>query len=125
MAKTLPKRSEVREEVTWDIKSVYPSDTAWEDAMQEAAAAIPQLARFAGHLGESGATLLEALAQRDALLLKVARLGLYSEMQVAGDTTDQAALGRNERTDGLQARAAEAAAPFEPEILALDPTRLD
>ena len=32
MAKTLPKRSEVPEEHTWDIKSVYPSDAEWEKA---------------------------------------------------------------------------------------------
>src|SRR5690242_15095108 len=123
MLKTLPKRSEVREEVTWDLHSVYANDQAWEDAFQAASAAIPRLARFQGRLGESGATLLEALHERDALTIDVARVRLYAGMQAAGDSTDQIALGHVERAETLSARASESGAFFQPEILALGPER--
>jgi oligoendopeptidase F len=58
MAKTLPKRSEVAQDVTWDLHSVYPSDAAWETDYQEDLGAIPILERIQGKLGESGALLL-------------------------------------------------------------------
>ncbi len=119
MAKTLPRRSEVREADTWDIASVFPSDAAWDAAYRDAEAAVPGLEQYAGHLGDSGATLWTALQARDTLLLQVARLSLYAGMQVAGDTAEQAYLARSERADGLQARADEAAAYMDPEILAL------
>jgi oligoendopeptidase F len=124
MAKTLPKRDEVPEEVTWDVRSVFASDADWEAAMRAANEAIPGLERFRGKLGESGSRLLEALETRDALLNDIAKISLYAGMQAAGDTTNQTYLARNEQADSLQARAAGAGAYFEPEILALDPARL-
>ena len=124
MVKTLPKRSEVRQEVTWDLQSVYPTDAAWETALQEASAEIPGLEHFRGTLGESGARLLDALETRQALLLRVARIALYAAMQAAGDTTDQEFTARDDRANSFQARATGAAAFFEPEILAIGPERL-
>jgi oligoendopeptidase F len=51
MAKALLKRSEMPAETLWDVQSVYPSDAAWEQAYQAAAAAIPGVARYQGRLG--------------------------------------------------------------------------
>ena len=84
MVKTLPKRSEVRQEVTWDLQSVYPTDAAWEAALQEASAEIPGLEHFRGTLGESGGRLLDALETRQALLLRVDNVPLQAG-QVAQD----------------------------------------
>jgi oligoendopeptidase F len=123
MAKTLPKRGEVAQDVTWDLQSVYPSDAAWEAAYQEALRAIPSLERFQGKLDESGALLLEALQTRDELMNRINRVSLYAGMQQAADTADQAAAARTQQAGSLQARAAGAAAYFDPEILALDPAR--
>jgi oligoendopeptidase F len=123
MAKALLKRSEMPAETLWDVQSVYPSDAAWEQAYQAAAAAIPGVARYQGRLGESGAVLLEALRARDALTNTLARIVLYPDMQMAGDNADQAATARTDQAGGLWARAAGAMAFFEPEILGLDVDR--
>ena len=35
MAKELLKRSEVKEEFTWDLTALYPDTAAWEHAVAE------------------------------------------------------------------------------------------
>ncbi len=124
MAKPLPKRSEVPEEVTWDIKSVFPSDEAWEAAYQKTNEQIATMGRFSGRLGESPATLLEALQARDAFMAGVDRVAVYGGMQATSDITDQAYLARSEQAEGLTARAYASISYYEPEVLALGPEKL-
>lgn len=47
---TLPRRSEIPIEQTWDLASAYPSDAAWEDAARESLAAVPSLSQICAHL---------------------------------------------------------------------------
>ena len=124
MVAVLPKRDEVPEEQTWDIKSVYASDEAWEEAYKQAEQQIPGMGRFSGRLGESAAVLLEALQARDQFFADVLRVAVYGGMQASGDTTNQDYLARQEKGQGLMARAGAAASYFEPEILALDKDRV-
>ncbi len=124
MAKPLPKRSEVPEEVTWDIKSVFPSDEGWEAAYNEATASLAGMGRFREKLGDSPCALLEALQARDELLSEVERILLYGNMQLTSDTGEQAYLARSDQAEGLMSRASAAVAYYEPEILALDPDKL-
>ncbi|MDQ2808754.1 MAG: oligoendopeptidase F [Chloroflexota bacterium] len=121
MATTLPKRSELPQEQTWNLESVFPSDAAWEAAYTGISPEIAALGRYQGRLAESGATLLEALQTRDDLILRVARISLYAGMQLAGDTADARFTARDEQTGSLWARALAAASYFEPEILAIAP----
>ena len=88
MATTLPKRSELPQEQTWNLESVFPSDAAWEAAYNGIGPEIDALAHYQGRLAESGATLYKALQTRDDLIMRVARIGLYAGMQMAGDTSD-------------------------------------
>ena len=125
MAKTLPKRSEVPVEHTWDITSVYADDKAWEKAYEETKNELDSLGRFQGKLGESAATLLEALTTRDDYLAKVVRIYVYAGMQTTGDVGDQEAQARAQQAQGLLARAGGALAYFEPELLAIPPDRLE
>ena len=124
MPTTLPRRADVPVEETMDLTNIYPSDAAWVAAAQAVEAAVPGLDRFRGRLGESPAVLLEALQARDALVLAAGRLGLYARLQVSADNGDQAALGRVDQAGSLNSRVGAAAAYFQPEILALNPTQL-
>src|SRR5215204_4431137 len=124
MAKTLPRRSEVLADHTWDLQSVFPSDAAWDDAYIQTGLAVQGLGRFAGKLGGSAGELLEALRARDQVLAAVSRLSVYAGMQLTGDRNEQAYVARSEQSDSLSARAAGAAAFFEPEILAIPAERL-
>ena len=125
MPTALPRRADVPEEHTWDLHSVFPSDEAWEAALTEVSAALPDLETFRGKLGDSSATLLQALQTVDAVMTRVARIWLYAAMQAAGDTGDPRYIARQQQAMSLSARAQAATAYLQPELLALDPARLE
>src|SRR3954447_1393709 len=125
MPKTLPKRSEVPVEHTWDVYSIFPSDQAWEAAYKSASEALSELERYQGRLGESGATLLEALRTRDRVQSDVMRVYQYANLQLEGDIGNQTYTAFGDQATTLYARTAGAAAYFDPEILAIEPSRLE
>ncbi|HRI57889.1 MAG TPA: oligoendopeptidase F, partial [Anaerolineae bacterium] len=59
---SLPLRSEIPVEQTWDLASVYPTPADWEAACAELTAQLPALAAFRGRLAEGPATLLALLS---------------------------------------------------------------
>ncbi|MDQ5823838.1 MAG: oligoendopeptidase F [Chloroflexota bacterium] len=124
MVAVLPKRNEVPEEQTWDIKSIYASDEAWEEAYKRVEQQMESMGRFSGRLGESSAVLLEALQARDEYLADVLKVVVYGGMQASGDITNQDYVARQDKGQGLLARAAAAVSYYEPEILALSTERV-
>ncbi|HEX8230885.1 MAG TPA: oligoendopeptidase F [Chloroflexia bacterium] len=125
MVAVLPKRNEVPEEQTWDIKSIFASDEAWEEAYKRAEQQMENMGRFSGRLGESAAVLLEALQARDEYLADVLKVVVYGGMQASGDITNQDYVARQDKGQGLLARAAAAVSYYEPEILALSTERVN
>jgi len=124
MPTSLPKRAEVPEHNTWDLRSVFPSDEAWETELAQVSAELPGLEAFRGKLGESAATLLQALQSVEAVMTRVGRIRLYAQMQVASDTADPSYVARGQQAIALVARTRAASGYIEPEILALEPARL-
>ncbi len=124
MTTALRKRSEVPEDMTWDARSIFSSDEAWEAAVAEATAGFGDLEKYAGRLGESADTLLEALKRRDDLAVQVFHIYQYAGMYHFGDMNDQASIARYGKSVGLIGRYLSASAFFEPEILTIDPSRL-
>ncbi|HLK56387.1 MAG TPA: oligoendopeptidase F [Chthonomonadaceae bacterium] len=117
MAETLPPRSEVPREFTWNADSLFPSDEAWEAEFQSITEYLPSLDRFRGRLGESPALLLEWLGTTEALMKRMGKVGLYAMMFSTVDTTDQQASARTSRARGLGARMSAATAFAAPEML--------
>lgn len=119
MTQSIPKRSEVPANRTWDASTVFPSDAAWEKAITKIKDRLPVLAEFQGRLGENPATLAEWMASienMEELLLKVR---LYANMLYQVDTTDQDAYARKNRAQSLVAEAIGTTAFAEPEIIAI------
>ncbi|HEY7093864.1 MAG TPA: M3 family oligoendopeptidase, partial [Ktedonobacterales bacterium] len=117
---SLPKRSDVPVEQTWDKSSVYASDAKWEAALRDATRAAPNLGRFRGRLGESASIMLEALRTRDEWQALIWRIRWYAAMQVKVDVTDQKAAAQHSQALELIARVEAALAYLDPELLALD-----
>ena len=124
MPDTLPKRSDVPNEQKWNVESVFPSTEAWEAEFTRVGGLLAEFADYAGHLGDSAATLTAALAKRTEVGLVMRKVGLYAGMLRSGDTGDQAASALSSRAGGLAARFASATAFYEPELLAVDPDTL-
>ena len=116
---SLPARSRVLPELTWNIADIYPSDEAWEAEMLRLAGRLEALQRFEGRLGESPAWLLKWFDEWGPLRLAVSRAATYAHMQHDVDTTDQAAAARNARAQALQSQLLSATAFAKPELLAI------
>ena len=123
MAATLPARSEIPVEHTWDAASIFASPGAWEGACQEVRAALPAVDRFPGRLGDAG-TLLEFLAVSEDLQYRLGLIVVYATLGSAVDSADQEAAARAERARTLASEVRAALAFAEPELLALGVDRL-
>ena len=48
----IPKRSEVAKENTWAIEDIFPTDEAWEKALEDFKKLPEKVAAYKGRLGE-------------------------------------------------------------------------
>jgi oligoendopeptidase F len=124
MAPSLPARSEVAVEHTWDAASVFASPADWEAECDAVRGALPDLARFPGRLGEGPGVLLDFLALSEDLQYRLGRIAVYATLGSAVDSADQEAAARGERARTLAAEVRAALAFAEPELLALGVERL-
>jgi oligoendopeptidase F len=115
----LPTRGELEVATTWNAESVFPSTEAWEAEFARVAASLPSLHSFAGRLAEGPQTLLAAREASETLMRRLWHLAVYSGLDSAVDTTNQAATERNGRVQGLFGQFMGAAAYLEPELLAI------
>ena len=122
--KTLPARKDVRAGDTWDLASLFRSDTEWEDALQVWEDRIPQFAPYAGTLGESPERLAECLTHELAFDREGDRLGTYAHLRASEDTAAAAAQRMTGRFQHVATRAGAAASFIRPEIMAIEPARL-
>ena len=59
--KSLPKRTDVREHDTWDLRSLFASDAEWDVALLEWEKRIPLFRDYVGTLSESADKLAQCL----------------------------------------------------------------
>jgi len=123
-ADRVPSRAEVRLDDTWDLASLFPSDSAWEAAFAEWEKKIDGYARFRGRLGESAAVLAECLTFDTSVDRLGDRVGTYAFLKASEDVSNSAYQGLKARFMGVAARAGEAASFIRPEILSLPDDRL-
>jgi oligoendopeptidase F len=115
----LPNRSEIDPQYTWNAESVFASIEAWEKEYASLAASLPGLRSFQGRLAEGPAVLLEARTAIETLEQRLWRLAVYSGMDSAVDTANQAATERDSRVQGLFGQFLAAIGYVQPELLAI------
>lgn len=117
--KTAPKRSQVPEEFTWNLKDMFPSDEAWL-AEYEALKALPeQLAAYKGRLGESAETLLAYLRLDDEISLRLNKLYGYASCAADQDTGNSFYQDLRGKAMSVLTAVSSASAFAAPEIMAL------
>ena len=124
-AQALPKRSEIPTELTWNLAAIYATDADWEAEFARVAALLPGIAAFAGRLGESAATLLDAFSTRDRAGEALGRLFVYAHMRLHEDSANSAYQALADRVSTLANDFNTASAYMTPEILAIPQERLD
>jgi oligoendopeptidase F len=125
MLQALQKRSDIPQEYTWNLESIFPSDENWERDYQTLQSRLPELEALKGTLAQSGQVLLTVLQKRDDIFKELERLYVYASMRKDEDTTNSTYQAMSDRAMQLYVRAATVSSFIEPEILALPQTTLD
>ena len=119
MIKALPPRSEVDERFTWDRESVFPDVAGWEQAVESILARLPDLAEFAGHLGDSPEAMADWFDASERVHRLMGRVLVYTSMAYAVDVGDQGAAARADRARSVSARLGAATAFALPEMISI------
>jgi len=121
-ARSVPLRTEVRPEDTWDLTPLYASDDAWEEDFQTLQSTYPKIADFRGKAGESAKTLLAVLEFEKTVEMRIEQLNQYAALRVTEDSSNPVALTREARLESLLVRVGEAFSFVSPEIQAIPDT---
>ena len=115
----LPKREEVKEELTWRLEDIYPDEALWEADLQEAKELADKVREFEGRLSESAGCLYQALKLYDDCSLKLDRAGGYAFMRQDQDAGNSHYQELHLKVQSASVRISEDLAFVEPEILAI------
>lgn len=83
---TIPKRSEVPEEMTWNLKDMFASDEAWMTEYEAMKAFPAKIAAFQGTLARSAGDLLAWFRLQDEIELRLSVLMGYASCKGDEDT---------------------------------------
>jgi oligoendopeptidase F len=119
-AKKTPLRSEVRPEDTWDLTPLFSSDEAWETEFQALIADYKGIESYRGRVGESAATLRDALEFEKAVDQRIESLNQFVALRTTEDSANSEALAREARFGAAMVQVGEAFSFLAPEIQALD-----
>lgn len=125
MLKKVPLRSKVDSKFTWNAKSVFPTEKAWEKEIKQILQDIPQIKTYQGCLAASPSILLEGLDAAHKLLLRAQVAFMYAGFSYAVDTTNQHAAGMRSRAQGMYGQVLSAVSFVQPEILAIGKEKLE
>lgn len=118
MAVELLKRSEVREEDTWNVKDMYESVEDWEKELTAIRTIVDKVAEYEGKVMESAGSLLAVLS---GLAEAGEKLGLafnYAERLFDEDQTNTAHQAMNAKAYSAYAEMESRVAFVDPEIIA-------
>jgi oligoendopeptidase F len=106
------------------LSDIYASEAKWEADFKKVQKDLPQIAKFAGRLGESADVLLECFTVRDKIGIMLGKLYVYANMKSHEDTAVSKYQGLSNRVSTLSVEFSTAASYITPEILALPEKKL-
>lgn len=125
MAKELPKRSEVKEEYTWDLSAMFVSKEAWEEQLAVCQSLTGELEAFEGKVTASAKNLLTVLEKSADAEQKLELAFSYAERLFDQDQKNTAHQAMSQRMHTLYTDYSSRTAFIVPEILAADTDLLE
>lgn len=122
--KSLPKRHEVVEDMTWDLKAIFESDEAFEVALNEVTVLSKEVKALQGTVGESSDALLVAIEKMLLANQKMERVYVYSHLKNDQDTANNTYQTLHDRSVAALTQLSEASSWFNPEVLAIPEEKL-
>lgn len=125
MAKELLKRSEVKEEFTWNLKDMFVSDEAWKEELETIQSIVAELAQFEGKLTSSAEHLLKALELNAKAGEKFEFAANYAERLHDEDQKNTLHQAMHQKIFAMDAEISSKTAFMVPEILGTDTAVLE
>lgn len=122
---TLPKRSELPRDQTWDVESIFANETEWKAALEASLASFARLKPYQGRLSESAQTLLEALETLHELRLQALRVNQYAALNLATEGANPTYLSMAGQARSLISQFMASASFIEPELLTIPQETLE
>lgn len=116
---TIPTRSEIPQEQTWNLDAIFATPADWEAACKQVLDALPEISAFKGRLSEGPQMLLAFIRAAEKTQILAGKVMTYANNYVSVDTNNQAALARAGQARGIMGRLAAATAFYEPELVAI------
>lgn len=123
--KKLPKRDQVPEEFTWNLKDIFESDEAWAEENESLKAALAAAAEFKGRLGESAEALLGFFRLDDKLSVRAEKLYCYASCKSDQDISNSFYQDMRGKAVSTLTRMSESLSFAAPEIMAIDEDKLN
>ncbi|MGI6459057.1 MAG: oligoendopeptidase F [Candidatus Hydrogenedentales bacterium] len=122
--KSIPPRSAVKQEDTWDLTPLYRSDTAWERAFKKLERMTADFATFRGRLHRSAKAIRACFDFQTEFEKLAERIGSYAFLKSAEDVANNTYQAMVARYIHVATVANEAASFIAPEIQAIPVDRM-
>ncbi len=116
---TIPRRSEVPKEYTWNLGDMFESDEAWLHEYEALKTMPEKIAAFQGRLGESAEELLGFFRLEDELTVRLGKLIGYASCKGDQDTGDSFYQDMRGKSMSAAVTISSASAFAVPEIMAI------
>ncbi|WP_419887318.1 oligoendopeptidase F [Neobacillus niacini] len=123
MEKTIEKRltrSEVPEELTWNLDALFVSDQAWEAELAVIEKDTTKMEGFKGTLHISSKELLACMIAQEQLLMKTVKAATYASLKQSADGTDPGNQANSAKLAALRTKMSAALSYIHSEILSLE-----
>ncbi|MDR2661282.1 MAG: oligoendopeptidase F [Lactobacillaceae bacterium] len=118
------KRSEVPEELTWDLTSIYANNNEWEKAFKKVQEDSEQLAKLKGTL-TSGSNLFNFFQKLFTASRELEKVYVFAQMRQDQDAANQENVALSSRAMSLIAEFSSATSFVEPELNEIKPATLE
>jgi oligoendopeptidase F len=116
-ATTLLERDQIEDRFKWNLRHIFPDWSAWDAAYAELDRKIAAFAALQGSLAGGGDKLLAALQLRDDIGQLEYKVWYFASLWYDQDQRDNQINAKRQQVQILFAKAAQAAAWFDPELL--------
>lgn len=117
--KSLPKRCEVDQKLTWAIEDLYSSDVLWQEDYEKVKEMLPNAVEYQGRLSKSGDLLLSFLHLTDEIGMLMERIYVYANQKYHEDTGSAIYQDLSNKANALSVQVNSALSFATPEILSI------
>ena len=123
--KKIPKRSDVPESSTWNLKDMFESDEAWGEEYAQLKTLPEKISAYAGKLGENAETLLAYFRLEDEVSVRLEKFFSYASCKSDEDTALGQYQDMKSKATACYVAIAGAGAFAAPEIMAIPEETLE